>query len=749
MVKDEFSPFKRHSGWFSQRACQYSQDAHPGQIEAHWAALKEKGPERHAMQWECLGPFNIAGRMTALIAHPADAKRLYAGAAAGGVWTSADGGLTWRTNWPKWFSQSIGALAFDAANPKIIYCASGEANISPDCYPGSGLYVSRDGGVNWEELASAEDQVLPRRIGALVSSPHTPSLLYLGGVNLDESQPGGIYRSCDGGKNWTREDGPSKQNYWCHAIAIHPDGTVFAALEMHGWQTGIYRLDAGDSQTWKQLHGGLPPGDKTGRISLAIAPLKPDTIYALVSDPMGNEVLGVYRSPDRGNRWTEIGGDDFSGEDQGCYNNTIAVHPKDPDTVVCGLVDVHITRDGGATWTRASHWDAGEDTPQYVHGDQHAILLPGGDLIYAANDGGVAVSEDIGASWQCRGKGLVTTMFYDIDVSPVNGKLLGGGAQDNGSLMTGPGVTEKEGEYLRVLDGDGAWMVFDPAVETHVFGSKSDIHIFRHASSLHWAEDFWQEVSPKGLNPSEHKEVAIAVLAIDPHNGHKVWAGSRRLWVTKDDGREWEAVSLEFDGSAITAIEIPASAPGQVLVGTKRGGIFRSLDDGKNWSGDLSGPEMPSRVITRIETHPRKASRVVVTVGGTGSTPRAMRRAMRYGAEPLTSGAENFTHVFLSDDGGLTWRAIDGPDMPQVAYHAAVFETHEPHRLFVSTDCGVWMTADLAAWTDVSTTLPNVMISDLVYHDGDRTLTAATHGRGIWRAAVPPLADTTNAEVKR
>jgi hypothetical protein len=96
-------------------------------------------------------------------------------------------------------------------------------------------------------------------------------------------------------------------------------------------------------------------------------------------------------------------------------------------------------------------------------------------------------------------------------------------------------------------------------------------------------------------------------------------------------------------------------------------------------------------------------------------------------------GGRSLEHLFLAEDGGLTWRPIDTPAMPDVAYHAALFETHELYRLFVANDCGVWMTEDFAAWTDVSTTLPNAMISDLVYHHRDRSLTAATYGRGIWR----------------
>jgi photosystem II stability/assembly factor-like uncharacterized protein len=753
MVNDEFSPFKRHSGWFSQCACYPLHDAHPGQLEAYWGANKDQAWTDASMKWECVGPVNIAGRVTTLIAHPADPLRLWAGAAAGGVWCSVDGGKNWQTTWPKWASPNIGALAFDAFDPKVIYCASGEANISPDCYPGSGVYVSRDEGATWEVLATADDNVLPRRIGALVSSPHTPGLLYLGGVNLDETQAGGLYHSNDGGKLWLRENSISVHNYWCHSIALHPDGAVFAALEMNGRQTGIYRRDGGDDTLWTQLHGGLPPGDKSGRIGLAIAPSEPDTIYALVSDPVGKEIVGVYRSRNRGDRWTEIGGTEFAAEEQGCYNNAIAVHPKEADTVVCGLNDIHLTRDSGATWARASHWDADEGTPKYVHSDQHAILLPGDKLIYAANDGGVAASEDLGLSWSNRGYGMVTTMFYDIDVAPSNGKIFGGGTQDNGSMVAG--VTAKPGEFLHVLDGDGAWMVFDPEDETHVFGSKSDIHIFRHTAEKHWESDFWEEVSPKGLKQDEHHQVPIAVLAIDPGNGHKLWAGSKRLWCTTDDGREWETRSPVLDNTAVTAIEIPQASPGTVLVGTKRGGIFRSTDDGATWSGDLSGPEIPMRVITRIETHPRKPSRIVVTVAGTGMVQRFLPRGRsnEYGGAPITSGTENISHVFLSEDGGSTWKAIDTPEMPQVSYHAAAFETHEPYRLFVANDCGVWMTEDFEKWKDISSALPNVMVTDLVYHHRDRTLTAATYGRGIWRAPVAspvvPSGDATNAGVKR
>jgi hypothetical protein len=45
---------------------------------------------------------------------------------------------------------------------------------------------------------------------------------------------------------------------------------------------------------------------------------------------------------------------------------------------------------------------------------------------------------------------------------------------------------------------------------------------------------------------------------------------------------------------------------------------------------------------------------------------------------------------------------------------------------------GAWIVFGLA-WSGVSTTLPNGMISDLVFHYRDRGLTAATYGRCVWR----------------
>src|ERR1017187_1578568 len=132
-------------------------------------------------------------------------------------------------------------------------------------------------------------------------------MLYVGGLTLSEQHPAGLYVSPDGGRTWLRENAPSGSNYSCHSLAVHPAGFLLAGLDLGGAQTGIRRGGAGG--TWKQLHGGLPDGDNAGRISLAMAPSRPDTVYALVGNRLGSEsslVLSghkLHSRTDRENRW--------------------------------------------------------------------------------------------------------------------------------------------------------------------------------------------------------------------------------------------------------------------------------------------------------------------------------------------------------------------------------------------------------------------------------------------------------------
>ncbi|MDP8980747.1 MAG: hypothetical protein M3O35_09170 [Acidobacteriota bacterium] len=755
-AKQRFTTHKQRTDWFGQRSAYPFREASSKVLEEYAKKHLDPPAGEEQWKWECAGPFNIAGRVTSLVIQPKDPNLKLAGAAAGGVWRSTDGGRNWNPSWPKWASQNIGSLAQDPADPKHIYCGTGEANLSVDCYPGTGILQSHDFGLTWplEKYASATQQALPRRIGVIAVDPFDSQHVLAGGVTHDEGDPGGLFTSTDGGLTWKPGAvGISASSYWCHSIVFHPtrQGTIFAAVTARGALNGIWRTEDGGG-SWVHLareggHSagglGLPPPDQFHRTSLAVAPSSPDTIYALAGDNHYH-VLGVYCSKDRGEIWHQIGGRHFSHEKQMFHNNTIAVHPHHPEFVICGGVDLHLTRNGGEHWVRATDRHAPETGHHYAHGDHHAVIFAGGDLIYDANDGGISVSADAGKSWSVRGGGMVNTMFYAIDVAPTNSNCFGGGTQDNGTLVTG--VEEEGGIFRRVLAGDGGWMVYDSTDETHIFGSIQNIEVHRHHANAQWEPAFWKDVSPRIPEEEREQPTVVMIMESDLRHGSKVfwiWAGSSRLWLTTDYGRHWTPVSPKFDGSTITAIEICRTDPQVMFVGTTNGGIFRSTDGGENWTQNLAGPEIPARVITQIAIRPGSREDVAVTVAGTGTASRLIPPAndglYKDRGPAGAMQVQGFRHVFRSVDCGATWKDIDCGQLPDVAFHSAAFETHAPYRLFVSADCGVWMLdheadGDAAAtWVDISGSLPNVIVSDLVYHHDSRILAAGTFGRGIWR----------------
>jgi len=442
-----------------------------------------------------------------------------------------------------------------------------------------------------------------------------------------------------------------------------------------------------------------------GRTSIAIAPSQPRTLYA-ISAASDEHVLGVFRSDDGGESWRNLAGNHFANEGQMSYGNTIAVHPTDPNRVLCGGVDLHLTRDGGHSWVRATKWDAERGAPDYAHADHHCLLMPTRrpGLVYDMNDGGMDVSIDGGQTWSNRSNGLATTMFYDIDVAQSDGRMFGGGAQDNGTNITVDGSGDK---FFEISGGDGGWMLIDPTRTDHLYTTSQFMTVNRFRAGR------WTEVSPPA-DEDERQRVWMIFLDMDLNDSRKVFAGGTRVWRTTNDGAAWRAVSRVLDGSAISAVEVAVSDSKHVYIGTENGGFFRSTDGGDTWSADLSSGVLPGFTITRVATNPTNPAEVFVSVANFGAS-----------------------HVFRSVDAGHSWTDIDRHQLPDVPHHAIVIPRAKPRTVYVANDVGVFISSNAGeSWNNLTGNLPNVPVVDLVYHEKDGTLSAATYGRSIWRLKI-------------
>jgi photosystem II stability/assembly factor-like uncharacterized protein len=292
-------------------------------------------------------------------------------------------------------------------------------------------------------------------------------------------------------------------------------------------------------------------------------------------------------------------------------------------------------------------------------------------------------------------------MFYDLDVAQSNGLVFGGGAQDNGTVVTNIGVASS---FFELLGGDGGWIVFDPLNAGHIYASYQQFQIyrFRGGKSI--------KVSPRA-SAAEQASVWMCFITLDPSDPNTVFTGSYRVWRTRNDGENWYVVSPSLDDSSISAIEVAPANPKRVYVGTENGGFFRSLDGGDTWSPNLSSSILPGHTITRLESHPRDAKLLYATVANFGHA-----------------------HVFRSKDGGTTWQNVDKGQLPDVPHHVVIIRPDELDKVYVGNDAGVFvLDTKTGTWMNLTKKLPNAMVVDLVYHEKDGTLNAATYGRSIWR----------------
>src|SRR6266850_1119034 len=192
--------------------------------QSRGASRMDAGP---SLLWREVGPSNIGGRVAAIASSPGG-NTVYLGAADGGVFKSTNGGADFTPVFDGTGVASIGALAVHPTDPNIVYAGTGEANGAVDNYDGAGLYVSSDGGTNWELLGLAATA----RIARVAVDPQDPGRLYVAamGTQFSTGPDRGLYRSLDAGHTWQQVLFVNDSTGACDVVInpAHPD-TVFCA----------------------------------------------------------------------------------------------------------------------------------------------------------------------------------------------------------------------------------------------------------------------------------------------------------------------------------------------------------------------------------------------------------------------------------------------------------------------------------------------------------------------------------------
>ncbi|MBV9276752.1 MAG: hypothetical protein JOZ97_00795, partial [Candidatus Eremiobacteraeota bacterium] len=108
------------------------------------------------LKWREIGPAVSGGRVAAVAGTARDPRLYYVGSAGGGLWKSANGGLTWDQVMEHAPVAAVGAVTIDPTNENVVWVGTGEANPRNDVSFGDGVYKTTDGGKTWQHVGLNE-----------------------------------------------------------------------------------------------------------------------------------------------------------------------------------------------------------------------------------------------------------------------------------------------------------------------------------------------------------------------------------------------------------------------------------------------------------------------------------------------------------------------------------------------------------------------------------------------------------------
>jgi len=675
------------------------------------------------LTWTQAGPFNVGGRVTALAVTPGGTT-IYLGAANGGVFKSVNSGVNWTPvldGWG-WETFSIGALALDPSDPNVVYAGTGEANNAVDNYDGNGLLRSSDGGQTWTSLGLQATA----RIARVAVDPANPNRIFVAamGTQFSTGSDRGLYRSEDGGQNWSKVLFVSDSTGATDVLVnpAHPETVYCATLERvrrytyrraGGPECGIWRsVDHGDS--WTRLTSGLPtPSDSVGRIALALCATKPWIVYAQIGSGNVSGLvwvgLGMYRSVNGGATWSRRDASGFRDAFGGFvwYFGDVAVDPNNSDIVYAQGQYLRRSTNGGQSFS---------DITGAAHVDFHGMWVDPANSshLYVGNDGGFFSTTSL-PSWT-KSVDLPISQFYAGCIDPSNPNRLGGGMQDNSQWLTAGSPTAW---YEINLGGDGFYTLIDPTNPNVVFTE------YQNACQGYGP---WRSTdggmtgsNGTGINSGDRFNWS-APFVIDPANHNVLLCASHRVYKSVNNGVSWSIVSGDLTSTnsppssltyhTISTLDVSPVSPRVYYAGTDDGRVWRSLDAGGSWTEISAG--LPRYYVTRVTADAVDSTVVYVCLSGFGQDQHA-------------------PHVFRGTANGASWTSISG-NLPDAPANDLVVDPSAPTTLYLATDVGVYITRDLGGeWSAFGFGMPLQAVFDLTLHQPSRTLVAATHGRSQWK----------------
>jgi photosystem II stability/assembly factor-like uncharacterized protein len=534
-----------------------------------------------ARTWSHMG-LEQSGAIDAILVHPDDPDLVYVGALGStwkdsedrGVYRTTDGGATWERILYVNTRTGAGDLVMDPSNPDHLIASMWEHRRWPWFFtsggPGSGLYVTYDGGDHWNELGPQHG--LPEgelgRIG-LDFARGNPDVVYA----VVEAERSVMLRSDDGGHSWTavnREEGIAERPFYYAQIRVDPTN-----------ENRVYNV-----------HGTIDLSDDGGKTFTTLLPFERVHVdhHAFWVSPDGRTLIdgndgGVYLSHDRGGSWRFVENLPLAQ----FYH--INVDRAVPFNIYGGLQDngswkgpSHVWHNGGI---RYYHWE------EVAFGDGFATIVDptDGRYGYAMSQGGYIVRFD-------------TLTGERTSIRPAHPEGVALRFNWNAGIATDPfdGCVYYGSQFVhRTCDMGHSWEIISPDLTTN------DPEKQRQLQSGGLTYDV----------TAAENHTTILTIAPSPVERGVIWVGTDdgNVQVTRDGGTTWTNVVGRMRGVPdatwvphIEASPFDGGTASVVFDDHRRGNdapyLYRTDDYGRSWTNLVTGDIEPFTFLHALEQDP-------------------------------------------------------------------------------------------------------------------------------------------------
>lgn len=670
-----------------QEHLKYDKQITSAQRSTHgnWTA---EGPDHYVDGWGYNGG---NGRVNCIAIHPTNSQVIFVGTPAGGLWKSTNGGNSWIPLTDGLPTLGVSGVAINPQNTNEIFMLTGDGD--GNNMPSIGVLKSTDGGASWNMtgLNWTINWNYPTTIRAykLLMHPTNPDILFVAANN-------GIWRTGDGGQNWT-----PVWSFHTWDIEFHPTN----ASVMYATGGNFFRSENG-GLTWGVDGDPDFPGSYD-RISVDVSPAAPNDVFLLFGgNQLGNGTFsGFYRSNDQGldfdlqSNTPNILGYVQNGQDddhQAGYDLALVVDPSDADVLYTGGINVYKSENGGVDWQIMSWWKEDGNSIGYTHADIHALEIFNGTL-YCGSDGGIFSSIDDGENWTNHSHGLAIMQFYAIDVSS---NVITGGTQDNGCNQWVSGGSTA----THSIGADGFECIIDYSNPNIRYQSDQNAKY----RSTNGGVSFTQ-IGPGVSNYWNSDWV------MDPVTPSTLFLAQQNIWRTTNGGTGWANMNAGFtNGNNIGSLAQGFLQP-RMLYASDQESIRRTTGAYASfpaWTDISSGLPVAQSMISGIAVDPLDSNRLWVSFYGVNAGQK----------------------VYFSPNGGGSWFNESG-SLPNVPVNCIKVGSIFGDELYIGTDIGVFYRNDaIGDWIFFGNGMPNTRVLDLDVEWPK--IYAGTFGRGIWSSDV-------------